>query len=218
MLSQASASRSTVLAKQTVQDVSVVNQTSSAAALTGADFDARIGEVQATPTAYTVLGRLKDIFDRLLKLTTLTFNGSNALTVDGSAVTQPVSATNLDVALSTRLKPADTLAKVSVVDTITNPVSSKTAITASAPTASSVGVASAQAVASNSNRKGLVLTNTSANYISLAFGANAAVLYSGITLNPGGGVFVMDEYLYTTAAVNAIASGAASNLGIQEFV
>jgi hypothetical protein len=48
-----------------------------------------------------------------------------ALTVDGSGVTQPVSnagLTNIDVALSTRLKPADTLTKVATVDTITNVV------------------------------------------------------------------------------------------------
>lgn len=47
---------------------------------------------------------------------------ATAIKVDGSAVTQPVSATNLDVALSTRLKPADTLAAVTTVGTITNVV------------------------------------------------------------------------------------------------
>lgn len=36
--------------------------------------------------------------------------------------TQPVSSTNLDVALSTRLKPADTLTGVTTVTSITNPV------------------------------------------------------------------------------------------------
>src|SRR5258706_1820876 len=41
---------------------------------------------------------------------------------------QPTTNTNIDVALSTRLKPADTLTKVATVDTITNPV----AITAAA--------------------------------------------------------------------------------------
>jgi hypothetical protein len=40
--------------------------------------------------------------------------------VDGSAVTQPVSNANLDVALSTRLKPADTLAGITAVGSITN--------------------------------------------------------------------------------------------------
>lgn len=92
----------------------------------------------------------------------------------------------------------------------------KTALTAAAPTAVSVGVTSAQAVASNVNRKGLMLVNTSANYISIGIGS-AAVLYSGITLNPGGGAFWMDEFCFSTGAVNAIASGATSNLGVTEF-
>lgn len=76
--------------------------------------------------------------------TELQVNSSGDLRVDGSAVTQPVSAAslplptgaatsanqateitslaNLDVALSTRLKPADTLTAVTTVGTITNVV------------------------------------------------------------------------------------------------
>lgn len=146
--------------------------------------------------------------------------------VDGSGVTQPVSGTfwqatqpishaNLDVALSTRLSPADTLTGVTTVTTITNPVSSKVALTGSAPTSASVGVANAQAVASNANRKGLVLTNVSVNRISLGL-AQTAVLDDGITLYPGG-VWCMDEYTFMTGAVNAIASAAASDLAIQEL-
>lgn len=92
---------------------------------------------------------------------------------------------------------------------------SKTALTGSSPTAASVGITTASAVASNASRKGLVLTNTSNKTISLGLGVSA-VLNSGITLLPGG-VFVMDEYTYTTAAINAIAGAAASNLAIQEF-
>lgn len=85
-----------------------------------------------------------------------------------------------------------------------------------APVAVSVGVVSAEAVTINASRKGLILVNTSTAYISIAFGA-AAVLYSGITLNPSGGSFCMDEYSFTTAQVRAIASAAASNLSVQEF-
>lgn len=88
-------------------------------------------------------------------------------------------------------------------------------LTASAPTASSVGVASAQAVASNANRKGLTLVNTSTASISLGFGATA-VLNSGVTIYPGGS-WEMDVFNFNTGAVNAIASAAASNLAIQEF-
>jgi hypothetical protein len=104
-----------------------------------------------------------------------------------------------------------TINNASLTTTVT-----KTSLTGSAPTAVSVGITSVSAVASNANRKGLILTNTSANTISLAI-ATAAVLSSGITLNVNGGVWVMDEYSFTTAEIRAIASGAASNLAIQEF-
>lgn len=95
-------------------------------------------------------------------------------------------------------------------------ISTKTALTESSPANSSVGATStANVVATNANRKGLIITNTSTAVISLAFDA-AAVLYSGITLPPYG-VFVMDEYSFTTGEVRAIASVASSNLAIQEF-
>jgi hypothetical protein len=96
------------------------------------------------------------------------------------------------------------------------PVSTKTALTPSAPTAVSVGVTSGTVLAANANRKGLYLVNTSANYISLGFG-NAAVLYSGITLNPYGGSYWMDEYSFNVGIVYGIASGATSNLACQEY-
>lgn len=86
---------------------------------------------------------------------------------------------------------------------------------AAAPATATVGITSAQALAANVNRKGLVLINLSANRISLGFGS-AAVLNSGITLLPGG-VYNMDGYLGSTAAVNAIASAASSVLAIQEY-
>jgi len=102
-------------------------------------------------------------------------------------------------------------------DQSTLAVSTKTALTPSAPASASVGIASGTAVAANASRKGLTLVNTSNKTISIAFGANAAVLGSGISLLANGGTFVMDEYTFTTQAVNAIAGGAASNLSIQEF-
>ena len=92
---------------------------------------------------------------------------------------------------------------------------SSTALTASSPTFATVGTSSAVSLASNANRKGLVLTNTSSNTISFGIGATA-VLNSGITIGAGG-AWVMDSYSFTTAAINAIASAASSNLGIQEF-
>lgn len=89
------------------------------------------------------------------------------------------------------------------------------ALTASAPAAASVGLTSAQAVAANANRKGLTLTNLSAGNISFGIGA-AAVLGSGVTLTPNG-VWEMDKYTFSTAAINAIAAGAAAALAIQEY-
>ena len=88
--------------------------------------------------------------------------------------------------------------------------------TASAPTFATVGVASGVVIALNAARKGLVLTNNSANTESFNFAGGAAVLGSGITLGPGA-VYVMDSFTFTTAAINGIASGAGSNCAIQEF-
>jgi len=95
-------------------------------------------------------------------------------------------------------------------------VQNRQALTPIAPAAVSVGITSTSVLAANPDRKGLILTNTSPNYISLGFGA-AAVLYSGVTLSPYGGVYVMDKYTYNQGTVTAIASAATSNLGVQEF-
>ena len=88
--------------------------------------------------------------------------------------------------------------------------------TGNAPAAVTVGVSSGAAVAANSSRTGLALVNTSANIISIGFGANAAVLYSGITLYPAGSLTlnILDG---CQQAITAIASAAASNLAIQEM-
>lgn len=106
--------------------------------------------------------------------------------------------------------------KVSLQETNTTiPTSSKTPLTPAAPTFATVGTSSASAVAANANRKGLILINTSGNYIYLGLGFTA-VIGSGIVLIPFG-TWTMDEFTFTTAAINAIASGASSNLSIQEF-
>jgi len=103
-----------------------------------------------------------------------------------------------------------------IVNEAVDPNNLRVNLSANAPAAVSVGVASGQVLAANTNRKGCLLVNTSVNYISLSFGA-AAVLYSGITINPSGGSFWMDGYSFTTAEIRAIASGATSNLSVQEF-
>ena len=97
-----------------------------------------------------------------------------------------------------------------------NVVSTKTPLTGLTPTFASVGVTSGLVLAANPARTSLVFVNTSNNNISFGIGSNAAVLYSGITLYPQG-VWQADEYCYVTSAINAIASGASSNLAIQEF-
>ena len=110
------------------------------------------------------------------------------LKVDGSGVTQPVSGS------------------VSVI---------KLALAANAPSSSSVGIVSGLVLAANASRKGGAFINNSANIISLGFGS-AAILHAGVTLVPYGS-FEMDEYTFSTQDVYAIASGAASTLGIQEW-
>lgn len=92
----------------------------------------------------------------------------------------------------------------------------KAVLTPATPLAISVGITPTAVLSENKSRTGCYLTNTSSNYISLGFGVKA-VLYSGITLNPGGGAYWMEENKVSTAAINAIASGAASSLGVQEF-
>lgn len=111
---------------------------------------------------------------------------------------------NIDVALSTRTKPADTQF-----------VSSKVSLTANVPTSATVGTSDGQILASNSSRKSLIIKNISINTVSLGLG-NTSILNSGITLSPYE-IWVMGEYTFTTSAINAIASDVSSVLAIQEF-
>lgn len=86
----------------------------------------------------------------------------------------------------------------------------------SSPTFATVGTSSGQILPSTPFRRGLILTNTSKNRISIGLGA-AAVLNSGITLDPSG-VWVMDAFNSIITAVFAIADKSGSNLAIQELV
>lgn len=90
-------------------------------------------------------------------------------------------------------------------------------INASAPTNTLVGIASAQAVAQNTSRVGLVLTNVSNSTMYIGLAGATAVLNSGIVLLPFGGAWVMDEYSYNNELINAIAHSAQNILCIQEF-
>lgn len=97
-----------------------------------------------------------------------------------------------------------------------NDVDNPHSASGNAPAFVSVGIASGQVLAANADRNGLILVNTSANAISIGIGA-AAVLYSGITLYANGGAYEMGDMSFSTQAIYAIASGADSNLSIQEF-
>jgi hypothetical protein len=90
-----------------------------------------------------------------------------------------------------------------------------TSTNALSPTSYTVNTSSVVILASNTNRKGLILTNTGNNTVSLGFG-NVAVSNSGVTLYPGG-TFNMDNYSFTTSNVNAIAVVANTVVGIQEW-
>lgn len=98
---------------------------------------------------------------------------------------------------------------------IPNTYTPRDVINPSSPTSATIGITSSTPVAFNASRRGLVLVNLSNNRISLGFGVSA-VLNNGITLYPGG-IFAMDQFLFTTASVNAIASVAGSVLAVQEF-
>lgn len=147
--------------------------------------------------------------------------------VDGSGNVQPsgdVAARALFVkatdgtntaAVKAASTPAAATDPAIVVTMSPNAAFASPALTANAPAAASVGVASAQAVAVNASRKGLILVNTSNKTISCGFGS-AAVLNSGLTLFPGG-AYNMTSFDINGSAVNCIASGAASNLSIQEY-
>lgn len=87
------------------------------------------------------------------------------------------------------------------------------ALTPNAPTVATVGTLSAQALAANASRTAVMLVNTSSNIIYLGLGATA-VVGSGIALTPYSSFGPLPRF---TGAINAIATGASSNLSIQEF-
>lgn len=84
-----------------------------------------------------------------------------------------------------------------------------------APITISVTGSSAQGIAVNSNRTGLACVNVGGANVSLAWGSNTAQNNYGITLAPGI-AFVMDDYIFTTAAMNVI-SPTSSTLSCQEY-
>ena len=98
---------------------------------------------------------------------------------------------------------------------VTGNVSTTVTTSPLTPSNSVVTTASSQILASNANRKGLVIINTGSYTVSLGF-SNAAVANSGVVLYPSG-TFNMDAYSFTTSNVTAIATTANSYVGIQEW-
>lgn len=150
---------------------------------------------------------------------------STRLLVDGSGVTQPISAASLPLptGAATAANQATANASLSSIDakltapltTVVNDVD----LTPSSPSGATVSNSlSSTIVAANPSRTGLVITNLSNNRVFLAFGANPAVANNGIALLPGG-TWTMDKNTFTTQAVNARANtGGANAVSIQEFV
>lgn len=215
---------------QTTKLTSIDSKLTSPITVTGPLTNA---ELRATPVPIsgTVTANLGTIAGVATETTLSTLNTkipanltvtATRLLVDGSGVTQPISATSLPLPTGAATSANQTTANTSLasIDSkLTAPLvtTSKIELTPAAPTFYGVTNVSGVAVPANANRKGLVLVNTSTATISLSFGANPAVLNSGITLNPNGGTWVMDEYTFTTQAVNAISNAATRNLAIQEF-
>lgn len=84
-----------------------------------------------------------------------------------------------------------------------------------APATAAVTNVSSTVVASNANRKGLIIVNTTLTPVFLSFGA-PAVANSGIMLVKGG-TFVMDSFTFTTQNVRAIVASGTTTLSIQEM-
>jgi hypothetical protein len=80
---------------------------------------------------------------------------------------------------------------------------------AAAPVSISVTTTSAQVVAINATRTGLECTNLSTTAtVTVGYGSNAAIVNGGTAILPGQHWW-MDDYLFTTLAINMIGSASA---------
>jgi hypothetical protein len=152
-------------------------------------------------------------------------NAANVLvtsyTADGSgnSIGSTSGALNVNVNASALPTGASTSANQVTMQTTLSTIATNTQVngvplTYSAPATASVGTTSTLILAANSSRRGLYLSNTTSYQISIAFGNTASYQY-GITLFPGE-KFYMDQYSFSTQAVNAISS-VATYIGIQEI-
>jgi hypothetical protein len=130
--------------------------------------------------------------------------------IDASTTISPASLTIKPA--STPSTAADTAAVVAVSPG--TPIGTKTPLSGNAPGSFTATTSSSQMLAANSSRHGLVVTNLGAGTVYFGLGATA-VIGSGIALLPGG-VWVMDEYTFSQAAINAIGT-ISSALALQEL-
>ncbi len=146
---------------------------------------------------------------------------SGALTVESiitsSALPSGASTSSLQTSGNTILSNILTELQLKGDLTETQPVSvQKVSLTANSPTNVTCNSATTALVSSNTSRKGLVITNTGSEDVFIGIGASAEV-NKGIYLVAGGGTWAMDEYTFTTQAINGITTTSTSNVSIQEF-
>jgi hypothetical protein len=133
--------------------------------------------------------------------------------------TANASLASIDLGIPTTLGQMPMAASMPVAiasDQTAIPTTARSAITANAGVDISVNATSTAVLGANANRKGLILQNASSQQITIAFGGQTPVYQTGLTLLPGG-VFNMDQWSFTTGAVNAITTGGAALLQVQEF-
>ena len=170
-------------------------------------------DVAWTSGSGTVIALLKKIAG--LSVSVSNFPATQAVTGTFFQTTQPVSGTFWQT--TQPVSGSVSVSNFPATQTVSGTVSAAPSSTVgNAPTSASVGVASSTIIAANASRKGAAIINTSANTVSFATEANAAVLNSGITLPPYG-VWIMDAYTFTKGAIQAIASSASSNVSVMEF-
>jgi hypothetical protein len=145
-------------------------------------------------------------------------DGAGSLTVDGTVAATQSGAWTVTIQDGGNVISVDDGAGSLTVDGTVAISSLAGSTTASGPATVTIGTTSATVIASNANRKGLALTNTStgSQRVSLHMANGSAVLDSGRTLWPGD-IFEMDPWSFTTAQINGIASAAGATIGIQEM-
>jgi hypothetical protein len=144
-------------------------------------------------------------------------SGSATIYIYASAATyivQPYNSNAANLQTTTYLNDGSGNSISSVNNALT--VNTKSPLTFSAPTTATVNTTSTLILAANTARRGLCLSNTSPQQISLGFNGNAASYQNGITLFPGE-KFLMDEYSFSTGAIYAVTTGATTYIGVQEM-